>query len=371
MTAYSSTTLPRRTGVRARVRAAWWRQVRAGSPLANRTLLGLVGAVTLVALCAVLWPTRTPVATTIIPLVIAAVTQRPREQSLFAAYSLLCVAVAFAAQEEYTFRTNLVFATHAVMCVLVLVLARRRVALGVSGAEGELMFLDLRDRILSQGRLPALPPGWHAEIAIRSAGGTPFAGDFVLVDDDPGRLDVALVDVSGKGEKAGARALQLAGAFGGLLRALDPEEFLPAANDYLLHQRWEEGFATAVHVSVDLVTGDFAVRSAGHPPALQLRRAPDGAAAPPAWSRLDSAGPILGLVEEAEFVVASGRLDRGDALLLYTDGLVEVAGRDIDEGVEALAAADALARGGEVARRVVDEQGSRHDDRALLVISRP
>ena len=45
-----------------------------------------------------------------------------------------------------------------------------------------------------------------------------------------------------------------------------------AANDYLLRQEWEEGFATAVHLSLDLATGRFEVRTAGHPPAVQLDR---------------------------------------------------------------------------------------------------
>src|SRR3546814_13041649 len=86
-----------------------------------------------------------------------------------------------------------------------------------------------------------------------------------------GRLDLVVCDVSGKGEDAGTRALLLSGAFGGLLGALPPADFLPAANDYLLRQNWVEGFATAVHLSADLATGDVVIHSAGHPPAVQLR----------------------------------------------------------------------------------------------------
>src|SRR5690606_21031111 len=103
---------------------------------------------------------------------------------------------------------------------------------------------------------------------LRAAGGTLFAGDFVVASRaERSRLDVVVVDVSGKGEQAGTRALLLSGAFGGLMGALSPDEFLPAANDYLLRQDWGEGFATAVHFTVNLDTGDYEVRSAGHPPA--------------------------------------------------------------------------------------------------------
>ena len=75
------------------------------------------------------------------------------------------------------------------------------------------------------------------------------------------RLELVVVDVSGKGEEAGTRALLLSGAFGGLLGSpAAREEFLGAANAYLIRQDWHEGFATAVHVSLDLFTG--ATRSA-------------------------------------------------------------------------------------------------------------
>ena len=151
------------------------------------------------------------------------------------------------------------------------------------------------------GRDPDLPAGWHLESALRSAGGTPFAGDFIVDRRAPSdRLDVVVVDVSGKGEGAGTRALLLSGAFGGLLGALPPGEFLPAANDYLLRQNWDEGFATAVHLSLDLATGEFAVRTAGHPPAVQLH------AGSGRWTVHSTEGPALGLIEGTEFPQRAG-----------------------------------------------------------------
>ena len=78
--------------------------------------------------------------------------------------------------------------------------------------------------------------------------------------------------MSGKGEQAGTRALLLSGAFGGLLGALPPGDFLPAANDYLLRQDWEEGFATAIHLSLDLAPAPSRCARAGHPPAAAARR---------------------------------------------------------------------------------------------------
>jgi serine phosphatase RsbU (regulator of sigma subunit) len=180
-------------------------------------------------------------------------------------------------------------------------------------------------------------------------------------------LQVALVDVSGKGEQAGSRSLLLSGAFGGLLGALPPEGFLPAANDYLLRQDWSEGFATAVHVAIDLDDGGFELRSAGHPPGAQLL------AGSGRWVVHEAEGPVLGLMPDAKFGVVHGRLNRGDALLLFTDGLVETPSRDISLGIDKLLGqGEALLRTGfeNGARRLVDRVESFEDDRALLLLHR-
>jgi serine phosphatase RsbU (regulator of sigma subunit) len=244
----------------------------------------------------------------------------------------------------------------------------RRTQLGVTGLRGESMLVDLRDRILSQGMLPPLPSEWYAETALRSAGGTPFAGDFVVASRNGQRLDLVVVDVSGKGEDAGTRSLLLSGAFSGLLGALPPEEFLPAANDYLIRQDWEEGFATAIHLSLDLDSGDFALRAAGHPPAVQ-RCAGSGR-----WTVHPSeGGTVLGILPNADFPAVTGTLRRGDAVLLYTDGLVENRSRDIGLGIDRLQGqGERLLRNGmdDGARRLIDRLGSRNDDRALLLVHR-
>ena len=174
-----------------------------------------------------------------------------------------------------------------VMGLVVLMTSHQRASLGVGGSLGESMLVDLRDRLLTQARIPDLPGNWSVQSALYSAGGTPFAGDFVVATRplSSTRLEVAVVDVSGKGEDAGTRALMLSGAFGGLIGALRPDEFLPSANDYLFLQDWEEGFATAVHLSLDLVTGAFEIRTAGHPPAVH-RQAGSGR-----WHVLRTEGP--------------------------------------------------------------------------------
>jgi serine phosphatase RsbU (regulator of sigma subunit) len=238
----------------------------------------------------------------------------------------------------------------------------------VAGARGESMLVELSDRILSLGELPDLPAPWAAEVAIRSSGGTRFAGDFVVAGgSDPNRLDLAVVDVSGKGEQAGTRALLLAGAMGGLVSAVDPVDFLPAANAYLAGHPWPDGFATAVQLSLDLRSGVFRVWSAGHPPALHW------VAGSGRWLPLASEGPLLGLIPDADFVGVTGTLRSGDALMFYTDGMVETRRGDIGMGIDKmLGQADQLLRGRFEggAALLADELGSPDDDRALLLVWR-
>ena len=248
--------------------------------------------------------------------------------------------------------------------------SRSREETGLGGLRGDTVLAELRRRLELQGELPALENPWRAESVLRPAGGAPFAGDFVVSTcaDNGRRLDIALVDVSGKGVEAGTRALLLSGALGGLLEAMDAAEFLPAANRYLLGQDWEEGFATAVHLSLDLESGAYFLESAGHPPTAHFD------AGSGRWSLMDTAGPALGLMPTATYDADRGVLRPGDALLLYTDGLVEVPGRDLTVGIDKLlgAAEHLIARGFEGGAAMLIDQvaASSSDDRGLVLIWR-
>lgn len=314
-------------------------------------------------------PDYAPVNLLLVPLVVSSLTLGPRDLPWFVVYVLILVAAVV--MEESEIDTRLATSIGAIFLVglIVLLYGFRRARLGVTGMAGDSMFVDLRDRILRQGTIPRLPQGWLVESELRSAGGTPFAGDFVVASspDDGSRFDMALVDVSGKGAGAGTRALLLSGAFGALLAAVEPCDFLGAANDYLLRQDWDEGFATAVHFSLDLATGEFALRTAGHPPAARL------AAGTGRWSVEASEGPALGLIPDADFVACEGILRPGDAMMLYTDGLVELPNRDIGLGIDRLLGqAERVLRGDfqSGARRLIDSLGAPHDDRALVLIHR-
>ena len=312
-----------------------------------------------------------PASAVAIPIVLGNIVLSPRTLPWFVVFVLgvLVVVVAATADDQLDGRRVSAVVVAFSVGLIVLVSSFRRSRLGVAGSLGESMLVDLRDRISRQGELPTLPSGWYAESVMRSAGGSSFAGDFLVASltQDHTRFQVVVVDVSGKGEQAGTRSLLLSGAFGGLLGAMPASEFLPAANDYLLRQEWIEGFATAVHLSVDLPTGEFEIRSAGHPPAVQLH------AGSGRWGVHEAEGPILGLMKDAEFTVVRGSLQHGDALLMFTDGLVETPQRDISLGIDKLLGqSERLLRGGfeRGAHRLIDQIESFNDDRALFLLHR-
>lgn len=256
-----------------------------------------------------------------------------------------------------------------VVAVALLLFQSRRQRSGLPGSLGEAMLADLRDRLQAQGRVPELPAGWQSQTAMLSAHGAGYAGDFLVadVDDERHHLELILVDVCGKGVDAATQALQFSGALGGLIGALPPVALMEAANEYLLRQFSDDSFATAVHVYVDLRTGRYSIVSAGHPPALRW------AAAEGEWQVDNARGTALGIAPHPELVSSEGELAPGEALLFYTDGVVESRTTDLDEGIDWLrrTARDAIAGGYDAAARRIVRQVSRgDDDRAVLILSR-
>lgn len=240
---------------------------------------------------------------------------------------------------------------------------------GLPAALGEAMLADLRELQAAQSTIPSLPEGWSSQSAMRTAHGVGYAGDFLVagLSPDGRRLEMVLVDVCGNGVKASPRALQLAGALGGLIGALPPSELLGAANDFLLRQQSDETFATAVHVVVDLATGEYGIFSAGHPPALRWE------AGAREWSIDNARGTALGIAPDPELHLSAGLLGPGDALLFYTDGVVESRTADLDDGIDWLrtVARRAMAGGLEgAARRIVRQVDRGEDDRAVLILGR-
>ncbi|MFF8828600.1 PP2C family protein-serine/threonine phosphatase [Streptomyces sp. NPDC015131] len=173
---------------------------------------------------------------------------------------------------------------------------------------------------------PVLPtvPGLCATAAYHPASADEVGGDFYdLFPLDDGRWAFFIGDVCGKGADAAA----LTSLTRYTLRAAaiyDPDPCNALANLDAVLKGEEQGstprYCTALFgVLEPEAGGSFAVTLAGggHPPALAHRA--DGTVEP--VSTLG--GQLIGMLPAPRFVRTTTRLRPGDALLLYTDGLVE------------------------------------------------
>ena len=258
---------------------------------------------------------------------------------------------------------------HLLLAAALVVYQASRQRSGLPGPLSEAMLADLRDRLQAQGKVPSLPDGWQSQSAMIASHGVRYAGDFLVADLSPDRrrLEVVLVDVCGKGTTAGPAALQFAGALGGLLGALPQPALFRAANAFLLRQQSEESLATAVHISVDLELGEYSVTSAGHPPALRWDVDVQE------WVVDNARGMALGVVPDPELTSSHGTLRPGEALLFYTDGVIEPRSTHLDVGVAWLQriARDAIRPDMEgAARRIIGQVERGDDDRAVLILER-
>ncbi|MGW2741818.1 SpoIIE family protein phosphatase [Streptomyces sp. NPDC001450] len=233
---------------------------------------------------------------------------------------------------------------------------------------------------LQQAMLPrTIPSVRGADVAVRyraaTVGGTlgrDIGGDWYdLIPLPGGRVGAVIGDVQGHDTHAAA----VMGQLRIVLRAYAAEGHTPATvmarASVFLHELDTDRFATCLYAEADLSTGVVQVVRAGHIDPL-VRHA-DGSC-----HRIPVEGGLpLGLSAEfgrLEYPVATLELDPGHTLLLFTDGLVEQPGSDLDDGLEALTTL--IAKGPDEVRdlatrliEVAEERGG-DDDVALLLLRR-
>ncbi|BBY65899.1 SpoIIE family protein phosphatase [Mycolicibacterium helvum] len=143
-----------------------------------------------------------------------------------------------------------------------------------------------------------------------------------------GRTYLAVGDVVGHGLPAVEDMAQLRSAGRALaFQGLAPAQLLAALNTFT-RQASNGKFATMGVAVLDPATATLSYASAGHPPPV-LRRAGTGTVI-----RLAGAhGPVLGPVERASYSAGRVEIGEGDILVMYTDGLIERRGQDIESGM--------------------------------------
>lgn len=143
-------------------------------------------------------------------------------------------------------------------------------------------------------------------------------GDFYdFVQPRPDTVGILIGDVSGKGVPASLMMAQLLAGFRLLARDLDsPAAVLHALNADLSKRSRRGMFCTLCYLDLDLRTGDLRCANAGHHPVL---------CSGPAGVRQfgEASGPPAGILPAGPWTEYTGRIEPGDTLLLYTDGIIE------------------------------------------------
>jgi len=184
---------------------------------------------------------------------------------------------------------------------------------------------------------------------------------------------LAVADASGHGLPAALQARDVAtGLRMGIERDLKITRTIEKLNHVIYRSRLASHFVSLVFGELE-INGSFAYINAGHPPPLLL----DGRGV----HELSVGGMILGPNPEARYKLGFAHLDRGAALVLYSDGVIERGAetaapfdaaslaawlRDWHEGPAQAAVDDLIAR-----LRAAGEGGPFEDDVTVLLVRRP
>jgi serine phosphatase RsbU (regulator of sigma subunit) len=180
---------------------------------------------------------------------------------------------------------------------------------------------------IQKGMLPDEAPsvpgadlaGFNA--ACRTVGGDYY--DFFTYPD--GRVGLALGDVSGKGMPASLMMMALQARVQVL--AEEPKDlgaFMMRLNKATCAKCPSNRFITFFFCVLDTVKGELRFANAGHNPPIIIRASGEA-------QMLEGGGPVLGILSVAPYSEQGERLNRGDMLVLYSDGVTEANNPEYDE----------------------------------------
>lgn len=176
--------------------------------------------------------------------------------------------------------------------------------------------LEVAKRIQLSILPAAFPPSAHFQVAARYVPMTSVAGDFYdfFVPQD-GKAGLLIADVSGHGVPAALIASMVkVAATSQREHAAHPAKLLAGMNATLCGNTQGQ-FVTAAYVHLDAHNEELRYAAAGHLPMLLVRNGQVIA--------IEENGLVLALFDHADYSAMSQRLEIGDRLLLYTDGIVE------------------------------------------------
>jgi len=173
--------------------------------------------------------------------------------------------------------------------------------------------------------MPARPPKLaHAEIAAHFLPARSIGGDlYDFLDYGPGRVALAIGDVSGKAAPAALYAAMVSG----ILRSLAPQHLSPAAmlaalNEQLQERKLDSQYVTMLMAVWDDSNQTLQIANAGSVQPLFLSASPSVANAPPVRT-IKAEGFPLGLFSDAEYEEFTLSTRPGDLVVFFSDGIVD------------------------------------------------
>jgi sigma-B regulation protein RsbU (phosphoserine phosphatase) len=156
------------------------------------------------------------------------------------------------------------------------------------------------------------------------------SGDyFDLLDVAPGVIGIAVADVCGKGVSAALMMANLQANLRGQalayrdaynLRPHPVKRIVERVNQQVAESVMDASYITFFYAEFDEQHSTFRYTNAGHNPPLLVRAVERGGAR---VERLERGGTVLGLFCDVEYEEGELQLESGDALVAFTDGLVE------------------------------------------------
>ena len=202
----------------------------------------------------------------------------------------------------------------------------------------------------------------------RSVGGDYY--DFVSMCD--GRLGIAIGDISGKGVPAALLMASLQASLRGLAIANPPmlASLMTNLNLLIYDASPSNRYATFFYGVYDPDSRDFLYVNAGHNPPMVFRG--------DEVLRLEEGGPVVGLFGPAQYQQATTRLESGDTMVLFTDGVSEAMNAADEEFDEERLIAAVRSGSGLAAGELIDHimracdafaaGAPQHDDMTLVVV---
>ena len=180
--------------------------------------------------------------------------------------------------------------------------------------------------------------GWEMAYHYQAVG--PVSGDYCdLIPGDAGQTYFLVGDVAGHGVAAAMLMSHLSATLRTLISVgLPLSQLMERASRVFCESTLAAHYATLVCARASS-SGEIEVCNAGHPPPLVVR-----GGGPGGILRLDATGLPIGMFCSESFTSQTVRLEHGDTLLLYTDGLLETQNSNgMEYGIERLTALSASA----------------------------